>query len=169
MLNKEIPTTFQEYQTVYPEIARIIVSFSAYRTIANLDHNRFWDPDIYQKFMTELQTDNPILHPCSKLYDEQLKRESVQHRAASDAALPANLERSIKTNTKALELWENAEPEEFEKSRELIDAIMNNQLNQFDRTRFKEILNSSLYIFPGLALAMLIRKDRLQLEDPGTS
>lgn len=161
------PTSFSEYQFAYPEQARAVVSFSSYRTLANLDHDRFWDPEVYEKLKGELQTGDPFSHLGVRLYEKQLAKESPHYRAASDAQLSGALMDRIRTNTKALELWEKAEPEEFGKARELIEAIRNGQLEQFDRQKLKEVLHRSLYIFPGVALSFLIRKGQLDLQETG--
>ena len=159
------PASFTEYQTAFPQEARTVIAYSSYRTLANLDHDRFWDPEIYTQLKAELQTDDPLSHPGVRLYDKKRLSESPPRRAASDTELAGPLTERLRQNTKDLQLWQVTEPEEYAMAQELIEVIKNGQLEQFDAQRLKETLLSSLYIFPGLALALLIRKDQLSLQE----
>lgn len=107
--------------------------------------------------------ENPVMHAGVHLLTvvEQRRHEEVGGRSPGSTSEYAFIaRRQNERYRKELEDWKQAEPEEYEKAKELIDAIAEGRLELFDQARVKQILHSSIYHFPGIALSYKIYKNQ---------
>lgn len=166
---EELFASFEDYQQVHPEEARIVISYKSYALLTSHDHELFWDEQVYDNLKKALDADNPTIHPGVRLYffDQQRKHyaETALRVPGSTAEYAYAAATKIPGLETELETWKKTQPEEYDKAKELIEAIQAGKLKQFDHERLIQILRSSIYHFPGIALSYQIRKAQEDLEE----
>lgn len=163
------PTSWNEYNELFPERARLVKSYEAYGVLTMSDHDLFWDEQVYDNLKRALGVDNPVLHPGARLYfaKQQLEAKFAVTRRAESSIVEhlATITKQLPRLKVELEKWKEAEPDEYEKVKDLIEAIEAGKLEQFNHDKLVEILKRSIYHFPGIALSYQIRKNEEDIEE----
>lgn len=169
---KLFPDSWDEYNKLFPEQAKLVKSYEAYRILTFSDHNLFWDEQVYDNLKRALGTDNPVMHPGARLYFSDQQQQKNTRIATNLGRVPGSTSeynaiavRQLREYKEELNNWKKLQPVEFEKANELIEVILAGNLNQFDHDKLVEIFKRSVYHFPGIVLSYQIRKNEEDIEE----